>query len=79
MQVYTKGHRVHQATYGAGTITASDSRHTVIDFDEHGVRTFSTPLVTLEPSSVEAPPAATARTRARRTRAAAATTRGATR
>jgi hypothetical protein len=77
MQVYTKGHRVHQASYGVGTVTASDARHTVIDFDEHGVRTFSTPIVTLEPSSVAAPLTASGRPRAKRTKAAAApSTRG---
>ncbi len=73
MQLYPKGHRVQQASYGVGTVTASDARHTVIDFDEHGVRTFSTPLVTLQPSDTAAPAAATGRARAKRTKAAAAT------
>jgi hypothetical protein len=49
------GDRVSQAQYGAGTITAVDDRHTVIDFDEHGPRTFSTPLVKLERSDTAAP------------------------
>jgi hypothetical protein len=52
---YAIGDRVSQPQYGAGTITAVDDHHTVIDFDEHGPRTFSTPLVKLERSSTVAP------------------------
>jgi hypothetical protein len=52
---YAIGDRVSQPQYGAGTITAVDEHHTVIDFDEHGPRTFSTPLVKLERSSTAAP------------------------
>jgi hypothetical protein len=52
---YAIGDRVSQPQYGAGTITAVDEHHTVIDFDEHGPRTFSTPLVKLERSSTIAP------------------------
>ena len=55
MRVYAKGDRVSQPQYGAGTVTEANERHTVIDFDEHGIRTFSTPLVTLERTSVAAP------------------------
>jgi hypothetical protein len=32
-----------------------NEHHTVIDFDEHGARTFSTSLVQLDPSSTAAP------------------------
>lgn len=55
MRPYAIGDRVSQPQYGAGTITAVDDHHTVIDFDEHGPRTFSTPLVKLERSSTIAP------------------------
>jgi hypothetical protein len=52
---YAIGDRVSQAQYGAGTITAVDEHHTVIDFDDHGPRTISTPNVKLERSSTTAP------------------------
>lgn len=44
-----------QAQYGTGTVTSSNEHHTVIDFDEHGSRTFKTSLVHLERSSTLAP------------------------
>jgi hypothetical protein len=34
----------------------ANDRHTVIEFDEHGSRMFSTPLVRLAPSDTPAPP-----------------------
>jgi hypothetical protein len=52
---YSIGDRVSQQQYGAGTVTAVNEYHTVIDFDEHGSRTFSTALVRLERSSTIAP------------------------
>ena len=55
MRPFAIGDRVSQPQYGAGTITAADDRHTVIDFDEHGPRTFSTALVKLERSDTAAP------------------------
>jgi hypothetical protein len=55
MRLYTIGDRVSQAQYGVGTVTASNEYHTVIDFDEHGPRTFATPLVRLERSTISAP------------------------
>jgi hypothetical protein len=55
MKHFAIGARVSQPTYGAGTITLSNEYHTVIDFDEHGSRTFSTPLVRLEPTTTLAP------------------------
>jgi hypothetical protein len=48
MKQYAKGDRVVQLQYGAGTVTDANERHTTIDFDEHGVRVFSTPIVKLE-------------------------------
>jgi hypothetical protein len=53
--VYAIGDRVTQQQYGDGTITTANDRHTVIDFDEHGLRTFVTSLVHLERSSTAAP------------------------
>lgn len=55
MRPYAPGDRVSQPQYGAGTITAVDEYHTVIDFDEHGPRRFSTALVKLERSTTVAP------------------------
>lgn len=55
MATFTPGDRVVQASYGPGTITATNERHTVIDFDDHGIRMFSTSVVRLEHSDVPAP------------------------
>ena len=55
MKLFSIGARVAQPNYGAGTITLSNEYHTIIDFDEHGSRTFSTPLVKLEPTTTVAP------------------------
>lgn len=55
MHIYAKGDRVVQPTYGAGTVAAADALHTVIDFDDHGLRTFVTSLVHLERASSPAP------------------------
>lgn len=63
MANYSVGDRVTQAQYGTGTVTAANERHIVIDFDEHGIRTFSTPLVRLERSSTAAPQRAAKATR----------------
>ena len=35
MKNWSKGDRVTQATYGAGTLVEVNEHHTVIDFDEH--------------------------------------------
>jgi hypothetical protein len=63
MKSWTKGDRVVQPTYGLGTLVEVNDQHTVIEFDEHGRRTFSTRLVTLQATS-EPAPARAARTRA---------------
>ena len=55
MHIYTKGDRVTHGTYGTGTIFSANAIHTVIDFDEHGHRTFVTNLVQLEKTSSPAP------------------------
>jgi Protein of unknown function (DUF3553) len=61
---FAAGKRVTQPSYGAGTIVSTDERHTVIEFDDHGRRTFVTSMVALEPSSTPAPERAAARRRA---------------
>jgi hypothetical protein len=68
MRVYAKGDRVSQLQYGAGTVTEANERHTVIDFDEHGIRTFSTPIVTLERTTIAAPTRTRKAARPKRTR-----------
>jgi hypothetical protein len=65
---YTAGHRVTHTQYGDGTLVSTNEYHTVIDFDLHGLRTFSSPRVVLSPSSTVAPPKPVRR----RTRASAA-------
>jgi hypothetical protein len=55
VKLYTKGSRVMQATYGSGTVTSSDEKYTVIEFDEHGRRVFLTDVVTLTKSDSPAP------------------------
>ena len=55
MSRYAIGDRVSQPQYGIGTVTAVDEYHTVIDFDDHGPRRFSTSIVQLERSKVPAP------------------------
>ena len=55
MKPFAIGARVSQTTYGAGTVTMTNEYHTVIDFDEHGIRTFATKLVQLTPSLTTAP------------------------
>jgi hypothetical protein len=55
MRAYSVGDRVSEAKFGDGTVTSCNEYHTVIDFDEHGVRTFSSPLVRLMRASTVAP------------------------
>lgn len=67
MALHAKGDRVTQAQYGPGTVTDVDAHHTVIDFDQHGVRRFVTNIVRLEPTTDPAP----VKTAARRPKRAA--------
>jgi hypothetical protein len=55
MKLFAKGSRVMQSQYGSGTVTSSDERYTVIEFDLHGKRTFVTDMVTLGASTEPAP------------------------
>ena len=63
MKNWSKGDRVSQPTYGAGTLVEVNEHHTVIDFDTEGVRRFVTRLVTLERSREPAPRKAATRRR----------------
>jgi hypothetical protein len=60
---YAIGDRISQPQYGTGTIRLLDEYHTVIDFDEHGIRRFSTPMVKLERSDTVEPGKPAKRTR----------------
>jgi hypothetical protein len=53
--MYAKGDRVVQPQYGAGTVIDANDRHTIIEFDQHGRRTFVSSLVTLETTTEPAP------------------------
>jgi hypothetical protein len=55
MRAHAKGDRVAQPQYGLGTVVDANDRHIVIEFDEHGRRTFVTAMVSLETSSEPAP------------------------
>ena len=52
---YAPGDRVMHSQYGDGTLVSTNEYHTIIDFDEHGRRTFSSPRVVLSASSTPAP------------------------
>lgn len=64
-KTWTKGDRVVQPNYGAGTIVEYNEQHVVIEFDENGRRTFSTRIVVLQTTN-EPAPAKAARKRAPR-------------
>jgi hypothetical protein len=55
MKLFAKGSRVMQSQYGSGTVASSDERYTIIEFDNHGRRTFVTDMVTLGASDEPAP------------------------
>ena len=66
MRRYTAGDRVVQAQYGTGTIVDVNEHHTVIEFDEHGTRRFSTRIVVLESTNTPAPARKTGARRAKK-------------
>lgn len=55
MAIRNAGDRVAHAQYGHGTVSSANEYHTVIDFDEHGKRTFVSPRVVLTDSMVPPP------------------------
>ena len=52
---YAPGDRVTHVQCGDGTLLSTNEYHTVIDFDGHGKRTFSSPRVVLTAASTPAP------------------------
>lgn len=63
---YAPGDRVTHTQYGDGTLVSRNEYHTVIEFDAHGLRTFSSPRVVLTTASTPAPPKPVRRPRAKR-------------
>jgi hypothetical protein len=55
MKLSSKGNRVSHHQYGSGTITTSDERYTVIEFDQHGKKTFLSNKVELTASDEPEP------------------------
>ena len=50
MQSLTVGQYIKHFQYGCGIITGSDANRTTIDFDLHGIKTFVTTLMVVEPA-----------------------------
>lgn len=71
MKRFDVGARVHEPTYGPGSVIAIEDAFTRIQFDDNTVRKFLTSLAKLEPSS-EPAPTARPRTRKRKTATASA-------
>ena len=63
------GARVHEPTYGSGSVISVEDAFTRIQFDDNTVRKFLTSLAKLEPTNEPAPPARPARSRQRKTAA----------
>lgn len=64
----SKGDRVEQANYGKGTILEYNDHHVVIEFDEHGKKTFVTRIVQLQSTSEPAPAKAVRKRAPRKTK-----------
>ena len=62
MKRFDVGSRVHEPTYGHGSVISVEDAFTRIQFDDNTVRKFLTSLAKIEPSSEPAP---TKRPRAR--------------
>ena len=60
------GARVHEPTYGSGSVIAVEDAFTRIQFDDNTVRKFLTSLARLEPSNEPAPTARAQRSRKRK-------------
>ena len=72
MKHFDVGARVHEPTYGLGSVIAVEDLFTRIQFDDNTVRKFLTSLARLEPSSEPAP---TTRTRTRKRKTTTAKTK----
>jgi hypothetical protein len=66
VMVWAPDNRVTHAQYGDGTVVSTNEYHTVIDFDGHGLRRFSTPRVVLSEAMTPAPPKPVKKPRAKR-------------
>jgi hypothetical protein len=55
VKLFAKGNRVSHADYGNGTITSSEEKYTIIEFDNHGRKVFLTDMVQLAKSDEPAP------------------------
>lgn len=66
MKRFDVGSRVHEPTYGHGSVIAVEDAFTRIQFDDNTVRKFLTSLAKIEPSS-EPAPVKRPRARARKT------------
>lgn len=79
VQVATKrfevGARVHEPTYGSGSVISVEDAFTRIQFDDNTVRKFLTSLAKLEPTNEPAPAARPQRTRKRKTASSAKSTK----
>ncbi len=48
MKVLRKGDYIRHFQYGLGVVTGSNTEHTDIDFDVHGMKKFVTTIMTVE-------------------------------
>ena len=69
------GARVHEPTYGSGSVISVEDAFTRIQFDDNTVRKFKTSLAKLEPTSEPAPAARPQRARKRKTASSAKPTK----
>ncbi|MCY4510198.1 MAG: hypothetical protein OXG35_25040 [Acidobacteria bacterium] len=71
------GARVHEPTYGSGSVISVEDAYTRIQFDDNTVRKFLTSLAKLEPTNEPAPAARPQRSRKRKTASSAKAKRAA--
>jgi hypothetical protein len=69
------GARVHEPTYGPGSVISVEDAFTRIQFDDNTVRKFLTSLARLEPTNEPAPAARPQRTRRRKAASSAKSTK----
>ena len=69
------GARVHEPTYGSGSVISVEDAFTRIQFDDNTVRKFLTSLAKLEPTNEPAPAARPQRTRKRKSASSAKSTK----
>jgi hypothetical protein len=78
MKRFDVGSRIHEPTYGLGSVIAIEDAFIRIQFDDNSVRKFLTSLAKLEHSS-EPAPASRSRSRKRKTTTAGKAKKSATR